>query len=102
MEYYQDNGLVIVDLREPEKFESFHLDSAVSVPLEKLDYDNLKKYVQTETDKVLFICDDGSHSAKAALIAGKIFPHIRYFILENGLNGSDNFFDPLQLNIPIV
>jgi rhodanese-related sulfurtransferase len=102
MDYYQDNGLIIVDLREPKKFENFHLDSAVSVPLEQLDYENLKKYVQKETDKVLFICDDGSHSTKAALIAGKIFPQLRYFILEEGLNVPGSLAGQLQPTIPAV
>jgi rhodanese-related sulfurtransferase len=78
----QQQSCLLVDVREPEEFASFHLPGSISIPLSRLTQCGLA--VPGGTTAVVTICARGYRSAEAAkqlILAG--IPHVQS--LEGGL-----------------
>lgn len=55
-----DEGLILLDVRQPEEYEASHIDQALNVPLDTIDT------YQGEKDKPLYvICRSGMRSGRA-------------------------------------
>jgi rhodanese-related sulfurtransferase len=69
-----DGGAVLIDVRDPERFEAGHLDGAVNVPAgdsardaHEADYaEAIEEAGATPDDRVILVCGQGNRSARAA------------------------------------
>jgi rhodanese-related sulfurtransferase len=69
-----DGGAVLIDVRDPERYEAGHLDGAVNVPAGESARDAHESgYVQAieeagagPEDRVILVCGEGNRSARAA------------------------------------
>lgn len=61
--YIYHSGTLLVDLRDGIAFRKGHITGAWNIPYERLDeyMDEIMNY-----DRVIFYCDHGNHSLKAA------------------------------------
>lgn len=64
----QQNGTLIVDVRETDEFEAGHAAGAISLPLSELN-DRYTEIPQTE--EVLIICKSGGRSGQACQALGE-------------------------------
>jgi rhodanese-related sulfurtransferase len=69
-----DGGAVLIDVRDPERFDAGHLEGAVNVPAGESGRDaHEAAYVQaldeagaTADDRLILVCGEGNRSARAA------------------------------------
>ena len=69
-----DGGAVLIDVRDPERYEAGHLEGAINVPAGESARDAHESgYVQaieeagaTPDDRVILVCGEGNRSARAA------------------------------------
>jgi rhodanese-related sulfurtransferase len=69
-----DGGAILIDVRDPERFEAGHLEGAVNVPAGESARDSHEAaYVQaldeagaTADDRLILVCGEGNRSARAA------------------------------------
>jgi phage shock protein E len=60
----EETGTVLVDVRTPEEFVSGHLDGAMNVPAEAVDFDQLIAELDREQTYVVY-CRSGRRSQQA-------------------------------------
>jgi rhodanese-related sulfurtransferase len=79
-----NRGALVIDVRQPEAFETGHIVNARNVALEKLGEDSP---ISKKKDKILLtVCDNGSASGRAASVLRKAgFQNV--FSLKGGLTG---------------
>ncbi|HZF31838.1 MAG TPA: rhodanese-like domain-containing protein [Gammaproteobacteria bacterium] len=78
-----NKGALVIDVREPAKFEAGHIVNARNVVLDRLQRD--EDAVDKKKNKVLLtVCDNGSLSAKAAGLLRKA-GYENVFSLRGGL-----------------
>jgi rhodanese-related sulfurtransferase len=85
-----NKGALVIDVREPAKFEAGHIVNARNVALDRLQQD--ENAIDKKKNKVLLtVCDNGSVSAKAASLLRKA-GYENAFSLRGGLGTwrSDN------------
>ena len=63
---YQDNGYIIVDVREQDEFAEGHIENSLNVPLSQLQ--NKKFDPLTKEKKYIIICRSGNRSQTASNI----------------------------------
>lgn len=64
----QQNGALIVDVREADEFEAGHVENAISIPLSELG----ARYQEIPKDEqVLIICKSGGRSGQACEALGQ-------------------------------
>jgi len=63
---YQDNGYIIVDVREQDEFAEGHIENSYNVPLSQLQ--NKKFDPLTKEEKYIIICRSGNRSQTASNI----------------------------------
>jgi rhodanese-related sulfurtransferase len=69
-----DDGAILIDVREPERFEAGHLEGAINVPAGESARDaHDAAYVEAieeagagPEDRVILVCGEGNRSARAA------------------------------------
>ena len=69
-----DRGAVVVDVRDPERFEAGHVEGAVNVPsgesardAHEADYvEAIEKAGASTGDRVILVCGEGNRSARTA------------------------------------
>ena len=69
-----DGGAVLVDVRDPERFEAGHLEGAVNVPAGESARDAheaayasaIEEAGASPDDRVILVCGEGNRSARAA------------------------------------
>jgi rhodanese-related sulfurtransferase len=69
-----DRGAVVVDVRDPERFEAGHVEGAVNVPSgesareahEAAYVEAIEQAGATPTDRVILVCGEGNRSARTA------------------------------------
>ncbi len=69
-----DGGAVVIDVREPERFEAGHVQGAVNVPsgesardAHEADYaEAIEKAGAAPGDRVILVCGEGNRSARTA------------------------------------
>jgi rhodanese-related sulfurtransferase len=72
----------LVDVRDPEEFESCHIHGAISDPLDRFDP---TRYSQEQRARMVLCCGTGKRSAQAAdRLLKQGVPAVRH--LEGGLN----------------
>jgi len=62
------SGVTLIDVREPNEFEDHHLPDSENIPLASLSA-WLKKWPDSDTSRVVFICRSGNRSARATHLA---------------------------------
>ncbi|HEY0756286.1 MAG TPA: rhodanese-like domain-containing protein [Ktedonobacteraceae bacterium] len=86
-----EQGTRVIDVRQPEEWQSGHIAEATLVPLNGIYTfgQALKDLGLPEDEEVIFVCRSGQRSATAseiALVAGLK----KVFNLANGMNGWGN------------
>lgn len=63
LKYTYHSGTLLVDLRDYKAYQEGHITGAWNIPYERLEehMDEIANY-----DRVIFYCDHGNHSLKAA------------------------------------
>ena len=61
--YIYHSGTLLVDLRDRDAYEEGHVSGAWNIPYEELD-EHMKEFMNY--DRIIFYCDHGNHSLKAA------------------------------------
>lgn len=61
--YMGRSNVIIVDLREKEEYQSYHLEGAINIPYEELE--NRKEWLR-QYPVIIFYCDRGNVSLIAA------------------------------------
>lgn len=66
--YTYHSGTLLVDLREPEAYQKEHISGAWNI-----SYDDLEQHLHEmmNYDRIIFYCDYGNHSLKAAKMLAK-------------------------------
>lgn len=83
MEYYP---AILIDVREPEEYETFHLKGAINIPYEKIS----ETHFQKEALYIVY-CDNGMQSMRAARDMALDGYHVLNVL--GGLKGSDKYID---------
>jgi rhodanese-related sulfurtransferase len=79
-----NKGAIVIDVREPAKFEAGHIVNARNVQLERIQQD--EGAVKQKNKVLLTVCDNGASSGKAANLLRKA-GHENVFSLRGGLMG---------------
>lgn len=98
----QNNSLFLLDIREPNEFEAFHIKGSLNVPrgiLEaacEYDYEDTVPELAAARDKeIILICRSGNRSALAAYTLQLMgFKQVKS--LKLGLKGWNDYEQPLQ------
>jgi rhodanese-related sulfurtransferase len=81
-EMIEDDGTVVIDVREPHEFSSGHVPTATLLPVNSLF---ARREELPKDKKIVFVCQVGQRSALAAeLAAAAGLPAERLFNLEGG------------------
>jgi rhodanese-related sulfurtransferase len=79
-----NKGAIVIDVREPTKFEAGHIVNARNIELERIQQDEAA--VKQKNKVLLTVCDNGASSGKAATLLRKA-GHENVFSLRGGLTG---------------
>ena len=93
-EMLQDDGVVVIDVREPNEYQAGHVPSATLIPVNSVfaRRDELPK-----DKKILFVCKMGSRSALAAEMAAAAgFPADQLYNLEGGTEAWVKAGEPVE------
>ncbi len=60
-----NNGAIMVDVRTKEEYDDNHIEGAVSLPLDDINEETVKKIVKNKDDAMIVYCKSGVRSAKA-------------------------------------
>jgi len=80
---YSKEDVQLVDVRNPDEFESYHLEKAVNIPLSDLTA-NIKKIDFTKP--VYLICQSGIRSEKALQFLQKAYSKTAIYSVSGGMN----------------
>lgn len=61
--YIYHSGTLLVDLRDEKTYQEEHISGAWNIPYDRLD-EHMEEFMNY--DRVIFYCDHGNHSLKAA------------------------------------
>ena len=64
-------GAVLVDVRSPDEFDSGHLEGAVSLPLDRIQFDIARAVPERTTPLVLY-CRSGARSGRACTLLAEM------------------------------
>jgi rhodanese-related sulfurtransferase len=79
-----NKGALVIDVREPAKFEAGHIVNARNIELEQIQQNDAA--VKQKNKVLLTVCDTGTSSGKAATLLRKA-GHENVFSLRGGLMG---------------
>ena len=66
-----NDGIVVLDVREENEFAKEHIENSINTPLGKLD-DQAKNLQQYQNSSVIVVCQTGSRSAPACRKLSKL------------------------------
>lgn len=91
----EDDGVVVIDVREPHEYQSGHLPNASLIPVNNVfaRRDELPK-----DKKIVFVCAVGQRSALAAeLAAASGLPADQLYTLDGGTDAWKNAGEPVEM-----
>jgi rhodanese-related sulfurtransferase len=94
-EMLKDEGVVVIDVREPHEYQAGHVPAATLIPVNSVfaRRDELPK-----DKKILFVCKMGSRSALAAEMAAAAgLPAEQLYNLEGGTDAWVKAGEPVEL-----
>jgi rhodanese-related sulfurtransferase len=80
----EDPDYQLIDLRDPEEYEKFHIKTAINIPMEKLFTEDYLQYLDPEKLVVLYT-NGGTHAAQAWVLL-QTKGYINTAVLLGGLN----------------
>jgi rhodanese-related sulfurtransferase len=93
-EMLQDDGVVVIDVREPHEYAAGHVPNASLLPVNSLF---ARREELPKDKKIVFVCQMGSRSALAAeLAAAAGLPAERLFNLEGGTDAWKKAGEPVE------
>ena len=60
-----NSGAIMVDVRTKKEYDEKHIDGAVSLPLDDINEEKVKKITKDKYDVMIVYCKSGARSAKA-------------------------------------
>lgn len=76
-------GVQLIDVRNPDEFSQYHLESSINIPLALL---RDQQSLLNPEEPIYFICQSGKRSQQAAVLAQDIFPDSQCHSLSGGLD----------------
>jgi rhodanese-related sulfurtransferase len=93
-EMLQDDGVVVIDVREPHEYAAGHVPNATLIPVNSLF---ARREELPKDKKIVFVCAVGSRSGLAAeLAAAAGLPADRLFNLEGGTEAWKKAGEPVE------
>jgi phage shock protein E len=75
---------VIIDVREPEEYESSHVEGAINLPLSKIVNGELPPEQIEKSQEITVYCNSGNRSSQAQYL----LQELGYSNVVNGINQS--------------
>lgn len=85
--WLDQNEAVIIDVREPEEYESIHIEGAKLIPLGTLNVDQLP---ELSGKKLIVHCMLGKRGGKACELLFASNPQLDIYNLEGGITAWEN------------
>jgi rhodanese-related sulfurtransferase len=93
-EMIQDDGVAVIDVREPHEYNTGHLPGATLIPVNSVF---ARREELPKKGKIVFVCEVGQRSALAAeLAAAAGLPADRLFNLDGGTAAWKKAGEPVE------
>ncbi len=81
----QDPSILIIDLREIERFEAYSIPGAINIPLTKILEEEGKAYLEQDAYEVILYSEENFYADQAWMLCNRIgYNNLR--VLEGGMN----------------
>jgi rhodanese-related sulfurtransferase len=75
---------ILLDVRSPQEYKEFHLESAINIPLYNIE-SKVEKFFPNKEKIIILYCQTGSRSKKALIMLKKI-GYLNVYNLAGGIN----------------